>query len=138
MILNMERVWQSEPDRLYFERKAVISSGMNPVDSFTVGILGSTRAVPDSPAYTFRPPPEGPHKSMTFQHGCPHHWKPPDGMYFYNTSTTITYILELLCNIKKMVLTSSASSLSSAMDQSSPSLPPLCLPLLLSSYSGSL
>ena len=45
-----------------------------------------TRAAPDSPEYTFRPPPEGPHKSMTFQHGCPHHWKPPGGMYFYNTS----------------------------------------------------
>ena len=45
-----------------------------------------TRAAPDSPAYTFRPPPQGLHKSMTFQHGCPHHWKPPGRMYFYNTS----------------------------------------------------
>ena len=45
-----------------------------------------TRAVPDSPTYTFRPLPEGPHKSMTFQHGCPHHWKPPGRMFFYNTS----------------------------------------------------
>ena len=57
-----------------------------------------TRAAPDSLAYTFRPPiactkwdtigcPEGPHKSMTFQHGCPPHCGPPGGMYFLNTST---------------------------------------------------
>ena len=52
-------------------------------------VVITTRAAPDSPAYTFRPPPEGLHKSMTFQHGIPHHWKPPGGMYFYNTSKTI-------------------------------------------------
>ena len=46
----------------------------------------NTKAAPDSPMYTFQPPPEGLHRSMTFQHGCHHHWKPPGGMYFYNMS----------------------------------------------------
>ena len=29
---------------------------------------------------------KGLYKSMTFQHGCPHHCGPPGGMYFLNTS----------------------------------------------------
>ena len=32
------------------------------------------------------PRAEGPHKLMTFQHGCPHHCISPGGMYFLNTS----------------------------------------------------
>ena len=30
--------------------------------------------------------PERLHKSMTFQHGCPHHCGPPGRMYFVNMS----------------------------------------------------
>ena len=52
----------------------------------------TTRAAPDSPAYTFWPPQEGLHKLMTFKHSCPHHWKPPGGMYFYNTSIKIVIL----------------------------------------------
>ena len=47
--------------------------------------------MPDSPTYTFRPPiactkwdtvrcPEGLHKSIMFQHGCPHHCGPPGAL----------------------------------------------------------
>ena len=62
--------------------------------------ITDTRAEPDSPGYTFRPPPEGPHKSMTFQHGCPHHWKPPGGMYFYNTPIINWIAQQLKCQIR--------------------------------------
>ena len=60
-----------------------------------------TRAAPDSPAYTFWPPPEGPHKSVMFQHGCPHHWKPPGRMYFYNMSIKELTFHEIIPNARQ-------------------------------------
>ena len=63
-----------------------------------------TRAAPDSPLYTFRPPPEGPHKSLTFQHGCPHHWKPPGRMYFYNTSTKFKQSIKYFFAIHTLIV----------------------------------
>ena len=63
-----------------------------------------TRAAPDSPLYTFRPPPEGPHKSLMFQHGCPHHWKPPGRMYFYNTSTKFKQSIKYFFAIHTLIV----------------------------------